>query len=96
MTIAMYRMKPNFRIRSHADVQTFLDEILVSGSYTFVVEKGLAIFVTKAKSGECKVSVKIGNLYDPFNPEVRIYDDKIVKYIYGNRRSINHIVFDYE
>ena len=91
-----------FKIRSMEDVKIFVEEAMKNGTYYYTVSDD-ELYVVKKKDDEVSVSVKYGDLENPFNPLVEIANNQSKAYsqdIYGAlwkiRKSINEKWFNDE
>lgn len=96
MQIAMWNARPNFKIKSHQTAQEFMDKVLIDDNrYYIKVSEEKCIYIKK-RNNECKVSVKYGDLTDPFNPLIEIPKDVLVSFIYKERKALNNYFFKEE
>ena len=94
---------PNFKIRSHKDVDNFLMEMVVSKKYSFrLIDDAEQVEYTIQKDKTTLFTwgfgIREGNLNDPFNPVMmgEIYIDDLVKFIYKYRKVFNEYMFNRE
>ena len=95
MTIGnIYRVIPGFKIRSKADAEFFMKEIIYKdGEWAIKERKDKAMFIRKEK-GIVRVSFKFGDLSDIFNPEFEQSD--VIGTIYKKRKIVNEYFFNRE
>ncbi len=84
----------NFKIKSKADVKTFLEEIFDSGEVVLILSKDHCLFIRKRKheGNLIQVAEKLGNLHDPFNPEFVLDEERAIDILYKERKFINQAV----
>lgn len=90
MTVKCWVNVPGFKIRKKSDVHFFLNRVLESGDFYFVNDSRDMVLHIKAGA---EVSVKFGEAFNIFTPEIVLYDSDIVDYVYLFRKHINRDLF---
>ena len=94
---------PNFKIRSHKDVDDFLMEMVVSKRYSFRLIDDVEQVEYTIQKDETTLftwgfGIREGNLNDPFNPVMmgEIFINDLIKFIYKYRKVFNEYFFSRE
>lgn len=80
----------DFKIKSKNDVKYFLEK-MITGEAVLMIAKNHC-FIIKVKRNEetlIRVSEKIGDLYNPFNPEFVLDENTAISELYKYRKYIN-------
>ena len=82
-----YSEKP-FKIRSKDTAKEFLTDVF-NGETHVIIASDCAIGIYHKRGTEPYVTIKNGDIYDPFNPEFALTFERSVDYIYTIRKYIN-------
>ena len=94
MKLTMWKTIPGFKIRRKADIHFFLDKVCSPNNrYVVKVRPDKVLFIEKAKDGSIAVRIKLGDIYNIFNPEFTIYDEAIKNEIWADRKAVNAYFF---
>ena len=83
-----------FKIRSLATLQDALTKyIFKDQEHVLIIHSSKALFLTIRKSGEIEASFKTGDLYDMWNPTLRVPDNLVLKTLWNYRKHLNEYFF---
>ena len=94
MSITFWRKIPGFKIKRKSDLRILLSDVVRPGNtYRFIVNDYKVVSLYVDKEGVQRVTLKTGEIYDPFNPEVMLYGDDADRELWAARRVINETLF---
>lgn len=89
MKISCWKCEPGFKVRSKADVEHLIDDLLGKGEHVVRVNEHKAINIIKT-SDKIIIEVKLGDLNDPFNPLFEFNErEEIIDELWCSRKALN-------
>ena len=92
--ISIIQKPAGFKIRRKGDVETFKNVCLCNGSKYIIKINPNYIFMLEKTENNTTGTIKQGDLFNIFNPEIQIDVDELVwklrKYINKNQRTNHH------
>lgn len=95
----LWRIEPNFRIRSYNDAGLFLMEYIQTKAYSFrIIDGDTEYTIQKDAKHLWTFGYRNGDLQNPFNPVMaqEIDFNEVVKIVYKYRKIINAYFFSKE
>ena len=94
--MAIWVSDHKYRIKKKADVETFLQKVLVKGCSYYVtdVDGDFDYCIDKDKDGEVILLMRAKRYRgDIFSPYFQVIDVNVAKFIWNNRKLINKMFF---
>ena len=92
MTFTKYRMIADFKIKSKADVNTFINKVLCSEN-KYYIKFGNTLLTIDKNNDKITVCLRFGNLNNIFNPDIEIPAAENINCLYKYRKYINQYFF---
>lgn len=101
-SVALMKIPCGFKIRSKIDVDKFINDCMCKDSrYPIIINRNEEIIIEKYNDDNISVSIRNGDLFDVFNPEIEVartknncYNKTVQDYIWQYRKAINNKWFN--